>query len=378
MGRAISPSCDFAVYDGSRVDRPSFVRFSRRRNILVSNTQLMGIVAPSATRTESTISRRLGDLVGNTPFLRLRLAGMPHVDLLAKLELQNPTGSTKDRAANFILDRILDAGQIRASTQIVESSSGNFGIALAAACRARGLSFTCVIDPFILPINEYLIRQLGGHTVKVTEPDPAGGYLQTRIARVKAICDAHRDSYWINQYGNELNGRAYEALGRELCDAVERLDYVFVGVSSGGTIAGVSRYVKRRSPNTRVIAVDMRGSVIFGDRPRKRSIPGIGSSIVPPILSAAQIDEVVHVDERETILGCRELLAEHSLFCGGSSGSVLAAVKKYFAGRKSRDAATVAAVLADRGDRYADSIYDDSWAATYLQRPGETQDAVSQ
>jgi 2,3-diaminopropionate biosynthesis protein SbnA len=331
-----------------------------------------------AAHTMKLPQANLNDLTGNTPMLRLVDASLPHVELLAKLEFQNPTGSTKDRAANFILDRVLRLGRITRSTRIVESSSGNFGIALSAACRARGLAFTCVIDPFIQPINRYLIEQLGGRIVRVTEADPAGGYLNARIAVVKRICAETADSYWINQYANPLNAEAYyETLGREICDAVDRLDYVFVGVSSGGTITGVSRRVKERFPDARVVAVDMHGSVIFGDAPRRRCIPGIGSSIVPPILASASIDDVVHVDERETIIGCRELLAAHALFCGGSSGAVLAAAKKYLRTRQIRGRVRAALVLADRGDRYADSIYNDDWAAGYFDEPGATY-AVSE
>lgn len=308
------------------------------------------------------MTSRLAPLVGRTPLVPLASPRLRNVDVAAKLELQNPTGSVKDRAAHFILDHVLASGEIDRETMIVESSSGNFGIALSAACRERGLSFTCVVDPFINPMNEFLIRQLGGRLVKVDQPDASGGYLQTRIATVKEICRRAPKSYWINQYANPLNARAYyESLGKEICDEAPRLDYVFLGVSSGGTITGVSQRVKERFPGARVVAVDMRGSVIFGEPPRKRVIPGIGSSIVPPILASALIDDVVHVDERETILGCHELLRRYALFCGGSSGSVYAAIEKYFRGRQLASRPSVVAVFADRGERYTDTIYDRNW-----------------
>jgi 2,3-diaminopropionate biosynthesis protein SbnA len=337
-------------------------------------------MTPVLANAGRQVKKGFADLVGNTPLVRLVNAELPDIELMAKLELLNPTGSTKDRAAGFILDRVLADRSISASTQIIESSSGNFGVALSAACRARGLAFTCVVDPLVQPLNEYLIKQLGGRLVKVTEADPSGGYLQTRISAVQALCKAARDAYWINQYANPLNAAAYEVLGHELCDAVEGLDYVFIGVSSGGTITGVSRCIKERFARTRVIAVDMVGSAIFGGPTRKRAIPGIGSSIVPVILASATIDDVVHVDERETILACRELLAAHSLFCGGSSGSVLAAVKKFFRarrpvrGRRPR----VAMILADRGDRYANTIYNDEWSAPYLDTGEMDHHAVSE
>lgn len=321
----------------------------------------------ASDRSPRLVNGCLSELAFNTPMVRLSSANIPRVALFAKLELQNITGSIKDRAASFILDHLLERGEISRSTRIVESSSGNLGIALSAACKARGLQFTCVIDPFIQPVNEFIIRELGGRLVKVTRPDAFGGYLSTRIETVHDICAATPDSYWVNQYGNPLNAQAYyETLGPELCGGVERLDYVFIGVSSGGTITGVSRRVKERFPDAKVIAVDMRGSVIFGGTPRKRPIPGIGSSMVPSILAEASIDDVVLVDERDTILGCRELLSSHSLFCGGSSGAVFSATEKYFGIRPAEHNVNVAIILPDRGDRYIDTIYNAAWAAEYL------------
>src|SRR5258708_15541118 len=123
----------------------------------------------------------------------------------------------------------------------------------------------------------------------------------------------------------------YEVTGGEMWGEFDSLDYVFIGVSTAGTIAGVSRRLKERYPNIRVIAVDAEGSAIFGSAPRKRHIPGIGSSIVPPLLSYADIDDVVLISERETVAACRELLTTHGLVVGGSSGTAFAAVQPYAA-----------------------------------------------
>jgi len=128
----------------------------------------------------------------------------------------------------------------------------------------------------------------------------------------------------------------------------------------------MSRRLKERYPDVRIIAVDTRGSVIFGDAPRKRHIPGIGASIVPPLLSQALIDDVVLIPERETAAACRELLVAHGLFVGGSSGSAFAAVKRY-AGRMGRwgrtKRPTVLFVCADRGTAYLDTVFDPAWTA---------------
>ena len=140
-----------------------------------------------------------------------------------------------------------------------------------------------------------------------------------------------------------------------------------IGVSTAGTIAGMSRRLKERYPTVRIVAVDTEGSVIFGDAPRKRHIPGVGSSIVPPLLSHAAIDDVVLIPERETVAACRELLVTHGLFAGGSSGTAFAAVKRYAAKMtRARRPPRVLFVCADRGTPYLDTVFDPTWANRLL------------
>jgi cysteine synthase len=228
--------------------------------------------------------------------------------------------------------------------------------------------------------------QLGAKVVKVKELDETNGYLRTRIRKVKELCAQTTNFYWVNQYENPLNADAYyQTLGQEICDEVEGLDYVFVGVSSGGTITGVSRKIKERCPDAKVIAVDVEGSVIFGQSPRKRFIPGIGSGIVPPILQQAKIDDVVHVNERETIQGCHELLQREAIFAGGSSGSAIAGIRKYLSGRSFPRPPRVVTIFADRGERYVDTIYNTAWHSRFTDvgrtvngRNNREEHAVSQ
>jgi cysteine synthase A len=141
---------------------------------------------------------------------------------------------------------------------------------------------------------------------------------------------------------------------------------VFVGTSTGGTVAGLSRRVKETWPHARVVAVDAEGSAIFGGAPRIRHIPGLGSSITPPLIDHALIDDVVIVPERDTVRGCHELLSRHGLYAGGSSGTVYAAIGRYFAGHTG-PRPTVLFLCADRGTGYADTIYNPSWVAEVFQ-----------
>lgn len=303
----------------------------------------------------------LGNTLRPTPHVQLAMEG---TDLFAKLEYVNPVGSIKDRAAYWILRRAAERGDICEETTVIESSSGNFASALAGFTQLVGLRFIPVIDPNISPTYESFLRRMCPTVVKVEERDDTGGFLKTRLKMVQHLCATVPNAYWTNQYANlDAMEAHYELTANEICAEFDSLDYVFIGVGTAGTISGVSRRLKERYPGVRVIAVDSEGSVIFGRPPRKRHIPGIGSSIVPPLLSHARIDDVVFVPERETVRACRELLTTHGLFVGGSSGTAFAAVKRYAAGMAGSKRPTVLFLCADRGTPYLDTVFDPAWAA---------------
>lgn len=269
----------------------------------------------------------------------------------------------KDRTARYVLQRAVSEGLVDEKTVVVESTSGNFGVALANVCKQLGVRCVCVVDPNSSELNRFLIRQAGAQVVMVTEPDDGGGYLKNRIACVKRLLGENAHAYWTNQYGNAWNWEAhYHTTGCEIYEQMERrIDFLFVAVSSGGTAMGCARYLKERDPEVKVIGVDVEGSVIFGGLPRRRFIPGIGSSRVPEILDLDLIDDVVHVREEDSVVECRRLLREESLFVGGSSGSVSAAVRSYFGGRPLPAPPRVTALFPDRGEKYMRTVYDDAW-----------------
>jgi cysteine synthase A len=288
---------------------------------------------------------------------------MKGMDLFAKLEYVNPVGSIKDRAAYWILKRAAERGEICEETTVIESSSGNFAAALATYTHLVGLQFIPVIDPNISGAYESFLRRICPTVVKVEDRDDTGGFLKTRLQKVKELCATVPNAYWTNQYGNlDAMEAHYELTAAEICADFDSLDYVFIGVSTAGTIAGVSRRLKEHYPDIRVIAVDTEGSAIFGGAPRKRHIPGVGSSIVPQMLSHAEIDDIVLISERETVQACQELLTRHGLFVGGSSGTAFAAVKRYVAKMPACQHPTVLFLCADRGTPYLDTVFDPTWA----------------
>src|SRR5437870_6005139 len=315
---------------------------------------------PQSTSRLVTRLEQLRNTLRPTPHVPLAVEGM---NLFAKLEFVNPVGSIKDRAAYWILKRAAERGEICEETTVIESSSGNFASALAAYTRLVGLRFIPVIDPNISTTYESFLRRLCPTVVKVEERDDTGGFLKTRLEMVEHLCATIPNAYWTNQYGNRDAAEAhYELTASEVCADFDALDYVFIGVSTAGTIAGMSRRLKERYPKVRIVAVDSEGSVIFGGPPRKRHIPGVGSSIVPPLLADAKIDDAVLIPERETVEACRELLTTHGLFVGGSSGTAFAAVKRYAARMAMSKRPTVMFVCADRGTPYLDTVFDPTWA----------------
>ena len=326
-----------------------------------------GLAVPDAVRTrrarvaEGLAARlsRLGNMLRPTPNVPVRMEGM---NLFAKLEYVNPVGSIKDRPAYWILRRAAERGQVTQGSTIIESSSGNFASALATFARILGLRFIPVIDPNIAGTYESFLRRMCSTVVKVEERDDTGGFLKTRLKKVAELCATIPNSFWTNQYGNTDGMEAhYQLTAGEMCKDFTSLDYIFLGVSTGGTISGVSRRLKERFPSIKVIAVDAEGSVIFGGKPGKRYIPGIGASITPELLNHAKVDDVVMIPERETVRACQELLDEHGLFVGGSSGTVFAAIKKYAPKMTGRKPPTVLFLCADRGTAYLDTVFDATW-----------------
>jgi cysteine synthase A len=352
--RRPQPTPDFPWENPTQIELPAFLLHSAK-----GGGKLLDQIPASllATRLE-----QLRNTLRPTPNVQLAMKGM---DLFAKLEYVNPVGSIKDRAAYWILKRAAERGEICEETTVIESSSGNFAAALAAFTHLVGLRFIPVIDPNISGAYESFLRRLCPTVVKVEERDDTGGFLKTRLQMVKYLCATVPNAYWTNQYGNlDAMEAHYELTATEICADFDSLDYVFIGVSTAGTIAGVSRRLKERYPNIRVIAVDAEGSAIFGGAPRKRHIPGVGSSIVPPLLSHAKIDDVALISERETVQACQELLTSHGLFVGGSSGTAFAAVKKYAAKMPAytHPHPTVLFLCADRGTPYLDTVFDSTWA----------------
>lgn len=306
-------------------------------------------------------------LVGNTPLVELNQFSKDfHFRLFAKLEAFNPGGSIKDRPALNILKAALGRGDIRPGSTIIESSSGNMGIGLAQACRCYGMRLICVVDPKTTAQNINILKAYGAEIDLVSEPDPATGeFLQARINRVQSLLNSIPDSFWPDQYSNIQNAIAHEQTMHEIVTELDgNVDYLFCSTSTCGTIRGCATYTQNRKLQTKVLAVDAKGSVLFGDKPAKRLIPGHGAAVVPKLLNRDLVDGVVHVSDLDCIVGCRRLVRDEAILVGGSSGAVIMAIESM------RDTiavgATCVAIFPDRGERYLDTIYSDVWVEQHF------------
>jgi N-(2-amino-2-carboxyethyl)-L-glutamate synthase len=312
------------------------------------------------------VSASIIECIGGTPLVRLRRLFPDGPEVYAKLELLNPGGSVKDRPARYIIERGIRDGTIAPGATVVESSSGNFGIALAMAARIYELDFVCVVDPRIAPLNLRILHQLGARVEMVTEPDPYGGYLHTRLERVQELLAEIPGAYWIDQYANEMNSRChYDGIGTEVVEALgdQQIDVFVAAVSTTATLMGASRRIRDAWPDVRNIAVDAAGSVIFGTPSGKRDLPGIGSSRRPELLVEEEVDDVIYVDDYDSARGCRELLRGEGILAGGSSGAVIAAVQRLVP--ELPKGSRVVTLLPDRGERYMDLVYDDAWVEAH-------------
>lgn len=305
--------------------------------------------------------------IGNTPLVKLEhIIKNAQFQLFAKLEMFNPGGSVKDRPALNMLRHAFQKGDIRSGTTVIESSSGNLGIGLAQACAFLDLHFVCVVDPKTTQQNINILKAYGAEVDVVTQPDPiTGEFLPARIKRVESLLASISNSFCCNQYANLNNARAHHQTMHEIVTSLNgKLDYLFCTTGSCGTLRGCSEYIRTNNLNIKIIAVDAKGSAIFGDKPGKRLIPGHGAARVPELFQSGLENEHVHVSDLDCIMGCRHLLRREAILAGGSSGGVITAIEKK--AHEIPNNATCVAILCDRGERYLDTVYSDDWVEEHF------------
>ncbi|WP_367620303.1 pyridoxal-phosphate dependent enzyme [Corynebacterium sp.] len=311
--------------------------------------------------------------VGGTPLVLLDRLFPGPARVWAKLEGFNPSGSAKDRTAAALLASALSTGTVRAGACVVESSSGNLGVALARDCALHDIDFHCVVDPHANRQTVAVMTALGATVHHVDSPDPAtGDWLAARRTRVADLLRELPGAVNLDQYSNRAAFDAHSSgTMREIVDQLGRApDALFVAVSTTGTIGGCVRHLRETGARTRVTAVDAEGSVLYGGRRGERLLPGFGAGVVPDLAGLTDIGDVVRVSAADTVAGARALARREGILPGASGGAVVAAA----AGRarehgRSQDAeqrTDTVLVLHDFGTAYLDTLYDDDWVAEHI------------
>lgn len=305
----------------------------------------------------SKIFKSIDELIGNTPLLellQLKQKKALKANVFAKLEMNNPAGSVKDRVAKAMLDEAERSGKIKPGAVIIEPTSGNTGIGLCALCAARGYK-AIIVMPETMSIERRMLMSLYGAEVVLTEG--AKG-MAGAIEKAKNLAAEIPNSFVPGQFVNPANPAAHLATtGPEIFDALEGNVDIFVAcVGTGGTLSGTGAYLKMQNPNIRVVAVEPSSSaVLSGGEPGPHKIQGIGAGFVPDVLDEDIFDQIVAVDDADAFAMLQELAKTEGVLAGISSGAALAAALA-LAKEEENEGKNIVVILPDTGERYLSSL----------------------
>src|SRR6266704_2355874 len=291
-------------------------------------------------------AKNLLELVGNTPLVELKPVG--DVQVYAKLEGQNPTGSIKDRIAKAMIEVAEASGELEPGRELLEPTSGNTGISLALVAKLKGYPLTCVMPENATEERKRLLRLYGANIV--FSPGDEGSNGAVRLAL--ELAEREPRFFMPFQYANEANPRAhYEGTGTEIAEALERVDVLVAGLGTGGTRMGTGERLRESFPDVVVAAAEpLPGEPVMGLR-------SLDDGYVPPILDISKLDRKVLVSNEESVRAVRALLNAEGIFAGVSSGAVVHVAHKLAA---ELDEGVVVCVLADAGWKYLSA---DFWTA---------------
>ena len=296
---------------------------------------------------------KITDLIGNTPLLKLSNYIKAHslkADIYAKLEYFNPAGSVKDRIARAMIDDAEKKGLLKPGSVIIEPTSGNTGIGLAAVAASRGYKVILTMPETMSIERRNLLKAYGAELVLT---DGAKG-MKGAIEKADELAKSTKDSFIPGQFVNPANPAAHIATtGPEIWNDTDgKIDIFVAGVGTGGTLSGVGKYLKEKNPNVKIVAVEPAGSpVLSKGTPGPHKIQGIGAGFVPDTLDTAIYDEIITVENEQAFAAGRELARNEGVLVGISSGAAVHAAS-VLASREENKGKFIVALLPDTGERY--------------------------
>jgi cysteine synthase/molybdopterin converting factor small subunit len=316
------------------------------------------ILLPAMAGGASRLAPSLLDLVGSTPLVELpRLAPKSQVQIYAKLEGSNPTGSIKDRIALAMIESAETSGELEPGRALLEPTSGNTGISLAMVAKLKGYPLTCVLPANATEERKRLLRIYGAEIIESPAAEGSNGAVRMALELAQA------DPRWFMpfQYANEANPRAhYEGTGAEIAEALDRVDVVVAGLGTGGTLMGVGERLRETFPDVVVAAAEpLPGDPVMGLR-------SLEDGYVPPILDVSKLDRKILVSNAESLAGLRALIEREGVFGGVSAGAVIHVARRL---AEELDEGVVVCILADGGWKYLSA---DFWEADDVAESMET------